>query len=237
MKVEGFGFIVLLRKFEENSMFIKILSRGSGVVSGYIKRLKSNEYVYQIGNLVKFVWSAKNINQLGSLKVELLKSFFSTFMENKFYLYMLENITLLINNLLYERYMETKLYCEIEKIFNMILNLDEKYILMKEYLIFENTILNLLGSGIIFDKNVSIDELSFISPKTGLAVSKIKGEPYSNRLLPFPSILKNNTPEKKDVFDFISIMDFFLKKYLNENNYRQKYNTIMLSRKRLFDNI
>ena len=86
MRIEDNGFIVFVKKFEENSLLVRILSKENGLISGYVKHTKKDINQYQLGNLVSFVWSAKNNNQLGSLKIELIKSYLSIFITNKFYL-------------------------------------------------------------------------------------------------------------------------------------------------------
>ncbi|MDD2840462.1 MAG: recombination protein O N-terminal domain-containing protein, partial [Rickettsiales bacterium] len=167
MKIEDFGFIIFVKKFEENSLLVKILSKDNGVISGYIKHVKKDLNQYQIGNLVSFSWVAKTVNQLGTLKVELIRSFLSCFICNSFYLNLIESITLLINDLIYERYLEQNLYNKINLIFDYIAHDKEKVLILKEYLHFENILLNVLGTGIIFDDAVELSKLYYISPNTG----------------------------------------------------------------------
>lgn len=234
MKIEDFGFIIFTKKFEENSLLVKILSKENGVVSGYIRHVKKDLHQYQIGNLVSFSWVAKTENQLGNLKIELVKSFLSCFICNSFYLNIIENITVLINDLIYERYLEKSLYNKINLIFDYISKNIEKEVILREYLHFENIVLNILGTGIIFDDAVGLNELYYISPKTGLAVSKSKGEPYKDKLLFFPIIFQKDNIEKDDLLQCFDVMSFFLKKYLNENNNSQKYKKFILMREKLF---
>ncbi len=237
MKIEDFGFITSVKKFEENSLLVKILSKENGLISGYVMHIKKDRLIYQTGNSVKFIWSAKNTNQLGTLKIELVKSYLSYFINDRFYLALIDNITLLINSLLYERYLEKNLYNIIEIIFNLIANNETKYKILKLYLIFENTILNIIGTGIIFEKDLNINEFYYISPKTGLAVSKSKGDPYKDRLLLFPSLFQKENIEREDIFQCFSVINFFLKKYLIDNNFDNKYKIIFNSREKMLDNI
>ena len=237
MKIEDFGFITSVRKFEENSLLVKILSKENGLISGYVMHIKKDRINYQVGNSVKFTWSAKNTNQLGSLKVELVKSYLSYFMTDRFYLTLIDNITLLINNLLFERFLEKNLYNIIDVIFGLIVNNEDKDKILKLYLIFENTILNVIGTGIIFEKNLNINDFYYISPKTGLAVSKEKGEPYKDKLLIFPTVFQKDNIERDDIFQCFSVMSFFLKKYLLENNFSNKYKIIFNSREKLLNYI
>lgn len=234
MKIEDLGFIISITSFEENSLLIKILSKENGIISGYLKHVKKDRNLYQIGNLVKFTWSARHINQLGMLKIELLKSYLSYFIENKFYLHLLDNINILLNSFLYEKYLENNLYPLLENIFDLIINNSNISDIVKEYLIFENTVLNIVGSGIIFDNKCELEDLYYISPKTGLAVSKIKGEPYKDKLLIFPKIFKyNENITNKDIEECFDILHFFINKYLTFNNINNKYSIINKSRNNL----
>ena len=235
MRIEDNGFIVFVKKFEENSLLVRILSKENGLISGYIKHTKKDINQYQLGNLVIFVWSAKNNNQLGSLKIELIKSYLSIFITNKFYLDLIENITISINELIYERYLENNLYKNIENIFNSIIENKTKNEILKEFLYFENTLLNVLGTGIIFEKNTPIYELYYISPKTGLAVSKTKGEPYKDKLFLFPQLFLKNEILEQELQETFDILDFFLKKHLNQNENILKYKKIATLNKKLFE--
>ena len=85
MKIEDIGFITYAKQYEENSLLIKVLSKENGLISGYVRHTSKNKLDFQLGNLVKFNWSAKNINQLGSLKINVLRSYLSVLINNKFY--------------------------------------------------------------------------------------------------------------------------------------------------------
>ena len=106
---------------------------------------------------------------------------------------------------------------------------------MKEFLYFENTLLNVLGTGIIFEKNTPIYELYYISPKTGLAVSKTKGEPYKDKLFLFPQLFLKNEILEQELQETFNILDFFLKKHLNQNENILKYKKIATLNKKLFE--
>jgi len=235
MKIEDIGFIIFIKKFEENSLFIKVLSKENGIISGYIKHGKKQNQ--QIGNLVKFTWTARNSNNLGSLSIELIRSYSSHFMFNKLYLNLVNLMTNLINILLYEKIFENRLYDEFEIIINLIKNDSDKYLIIKEYFLFENILLNILGTGLIFDNATKLSDLHYISPKTGLVVSKEKGDPYKEKLLLFPSLFKKNEVCKEDIIICINTFNFFLKKYLNENIYLKKNNSILILIDKLSDNL
>lgn len=235
MKIEDIGFIISIKKFEENSLLIKILSKENGIISGYIKHGKKQNQ--QIANLVKFSWVARSVNNLGTISIELIKSYSSIFIFDKFNLNLMNLIMCLMNNLLYEKFVENDLFYRLELVFGLIQKNSEKLIIFREYLLFENTVLNIIGSGIIFDNKESFEKLYYISPKTGLAVSKEKGEPYKDKLFIFPLIFNKNDFEKCDILECFNIINFFLKKYLNENNYNSKNSILLILKENLIQNI
>ena len=72
---------------------------------------------------------------------------------------------------------------------------------MKKYVLFELKLLSALGFGLDTsacagggDKN----NLAYISPKTGRAVSKEKGAPYRDKLLPLPAFIWKQAPATAD---------------------------------------
>lgn len=235
MKIEDIGFIISIKKFEENSLLVKILSKDNGIISGYVKHIKKNRNDYQMGNLVKIIWSAKSIEQLGTMRIELIRSYLSNFLYSRFYLHLIESISILLNTLIYERF-ECDLFDLLTEIFDLI-SLDNKIATIEKYLLFENRLLNIIGTGIIFDRE-ALENLYYISPKTGLAVSKAKGEPYRDRLLLLPPVFKNmKIQSRSDIYDGFEIMNFFLRRYFNDENYQNKYKNVMLVRENILNNI
>jgi DNA repair protein RecO (recombination protein O) len=231
MKIEDIGFIIYTKKYEEDSIFVKILSKENGVINGYFQIAKYNRTHCQIGNLVKFSWFAKNITQLGTFKIELIKSYTSCFIENKFNLRMFENMTILTHNLLLENYLpDDKLFMTMKNILNNMNRGISHEFLIKKYFYFENLLLNILGTGIVSDKK-NLKNLSYISKKSGLAVTKEKGEPYKEKLLLFPIIAKTNNFTKKNVIECFEVIEFFFEKYLvMEIGDKEKYNNIANTR-------
>ena len=86
---------------------------------------------------------------------------------------------------------------------------------IKRYALWEVDLLKALGFG--FDLTAcagggSADDLAFISPKTGRAVSREKGLPYAHLLLPLPSFLCRRTEkaEKLHLIQALSLTGYFL---------------------------
>ncbi|GMO62195.1 MAG: DNA repair protein RecO [Rickettsiales bacterium] len=226
MKIEDIGFIVFVRKYEENSLLVKLLTKNNGVITGYVNETKYNKKEYQIGNLLSFNWFAKNLTQLGTLRTELIKSYTSTFIENRFNLRIIENMAFLISNLLSENFLpDEELFTTMENIFKSMSKKRTQNLILKKYFYFENLLLNTLGTGIVLEDS-NFKKLQYVSKNSGLAVSKEKGDPYKEKLLQFPTIAKTTKIKEGDFIECFEIIEFFLKKYLikeigNEDMYRK----------------
>jgi DNA repair protein RecO (recombination protein O) len=239
MKIDDNGFIIYTKKYGENSLIIKVLSKNNGIISGYLTKTKYNKSYIQIGNLVQFTWFAKSIAQLGSIKIELIKSYTSSIISNIFFLLIIENIIVLINNLLLDNYLpDINLFLSIESVLNAIVQNYDKKNIIRKYFLFENTLLNQLDGGIIFDIE-NTNDLYYISTKTGLAVSKKIGDPYKNKLLIFPTIFKTDDVKNDDVNNCFIVVDFFLRRNIREfNDYKREIiiNTREKLKKQFIDN-
>src|SRR5207249_3457603 len=63
------------------------------------------------------------------------------------------------------------------------------------------------------------DNLRYVSPKSGRAVSEAAGKPYQERLLPLPAFLLRGdalNPSPAEVFDGFRLTGFFLQRHLFE---------------------
>ena len=91
---------------------------------------------------------------------------------------------------------------------------------LSEYVKIEVSLLKTLGFGLDLstcagggDKN----NLAYVSPKTGRAVSQEKGAPYKEKLLPLPSFLyKNETANDKDIADGLRLTGYFLSQHIKQ---------------------
>jgi len=86
---------------------------------------------------------------------------------------------------------------------------------------FELQVLADLGFGLDLTECVATgarDDLSFVSPKSGRAVSRTAGAPYADRMLRLPAFLRepDAEPAGNDVADGFALTGFFLTRYVLE---------------------
>jgi len=85
---------------------------------------------------------------------------------------------------------------------------------------FEMLMLAELGFGLDLSTCVSTGQetdLSYVSPKSGRAVSRVAGEPWRDRLLRLPSFLSEEVhPSADDLADGFQLTGFFLMRHVLE---------------------
>jgi DNA repair protein RecO (recombination protein O) len=87
---------------------------------------------------------------------------------------------------------------------------------------FELMLLDELGFGLDLDQCAATgrnDELAYVSPKTGRAVSREAGAPWSDRLLPLPAFLKPGSGQRGDlpaIEDAFRLTGFFFARHVYE---------------------
>ena len=85
---------------------------------------------------------------------------------------------------------------------------------------FELHLLTELGFGLELDRCAvtgSRDELIYVSPKSGRAVSRQAGEPWKHRLLALPAFLREAIdPSPQDIADGFVLTGFFLARHVLE---------------------
>jgi len=191
----------------ENAFVLSLLTRENGRHLGVIKRKNPP----QIGDIVSARWSARLLEQMGTFYIENLHTTAAPFLEDAGRLNCLACLCELLNTTLPERQSFQKIY---EEVFLFLNNLsDENYLI--HYVFLEMDLLAALGFGLDLsgcagggDKN----DLAYVSPKTGRAVSREKGLPYHKQLLPLPRFLWQQVPTtKQDIQNALNLTGYFLR--------------------------
>jgi DNA repair protein RecO (recombination protein O) len=225
MNIQDQGIILSVKKYSENSLIVKIFSQNNGIYSGFIRGAlgsKKNNLTYQIANLASFHWSAKLEENLGFFKIELIKSFLAGILSDPIKLNCITSIINIISQNMPERQENSALFTAL---LNLLKNLNEETsIFLVNYIKLEIDLLENLGYGIDLSKCAVTglaEELHFVSPKSGKAVSKNAGEKYAAKLLKLPGFLSHNPTNqisKNDLLNGLELSGFFIEKYLYRPN-------------------
>lgn len=214
------GIIVSTRRHGENAVIVDLLTRGLGRWAGLVRGGRSRKLrpVLQVGNLVTATWRARLEDHLGSLVVEPLRMTAAGVIDDPFKLAGLTTLTNLAT-LLPEREAHETLFDGLGLVLD---NLDDDDIWPALAARWELGLLNELGFGLDLSSCVatgSNDDLVYVSPKSGRAVSASAGEPYRDKLIRLPRFLTGHTravAEDTDILDAFALTGFFLRKYVFE---------------------
>ena len=185
------GILIGVRKYGESSVIVEIFFENRGRHLGVVRGGSSRKLnpILQIGNDIDAYWRARLEEHLGSFTVDLIKSRASTIMMNRLALSGLSSICSLLNFTLPERVNHAQLYKHTRELLDL---LTTKNNWLLSYLTWELVLLDELGFGLDLSQCAVTgvkNNLSYISPKSGSAVSMKGAGEWSKRLLPLPKSL------------------------------------------------
>ncbi len=166
--------------------------RHAGLVRGGAGRKARG--IYQPGNRVAAIWRARLAEHLGNYSCELMASLAAGLLDDPVRLAGLASACALTETVLPEREPHPAVH---DGLAALLADLDDAAgdgaaAWAQTYVRWELTLLAELGYGLDLSACAATgrnDELAWVSPKSGRAVSLSAGEPYRDRLLPLPSFL------------------------------------------------
>ena len=214
------SILLSVRKYGENSALVRLLSREHGVYGGVVRgaHSKNNRGVLQPGNIVNATWNARLSEQLGAFKIELLEANAAHIMQDSARLNALSATCTIIESALPERHP----YPNLHKIFQGFLDvLREDGSWWEAYVRLELAILAESGFGLDLSECAATgatENLVYVSPKSGRAVSAQAGEQYKDRLLTLPDFLqgiyKKNRADTPEILAGLRLTGYFLEHWL-----------------------
>ncbi|MGI4752579.1 MAG: DNA repair protein RecO [Janthinobacterium lividum] len=220
MNIKDIGVIIAKKPLKENTFIITVFTKNHGLYSGVAKESsKKSKFIYQEGNVVDFLWQARLHEHIGIAKCELVKSYTGHFIINKAKLYAFNSVISLIKELFHER---EEHYNFFSLLINYLDNLAKNFC-FNDYINFELALLAEMGYELDFTKcgvSNTTQDLAYLSPKSGRAVSYEVGAPYKDKLLPLPKFLlsgndKITLEEKRQA---LSLTSYFFNRYLFHNH-------------------
>ncbi|MFZ1816045.1 MAG: DNA repair protein RecO [Rhizobiaceae bacterium] len=184
------GVILSARRHGESSAILEVMTRDHGRHMGLVRGARSARMspVLQPGNSVSLVWRARLEEHLGNFIVEADVLRAARLMETGLGLYGLQTLAAHLR-LLPERDPHRAMY---DAALVLVENLDEFEKAARLMIRFEIALLEELGFGLDLSRCAatgSRENLIYVSPKTGKAVSAEAGRPWAPKLLPLPSYL------------------------------------------------
>lgn len=228
---EDTGIVLSVRSHGETGGIVSLLTENHGRAAGYVYGASSarTRGVMEIGNRVAVHWQARSADQLGQFKLELEKSAAADVMDEAVKLTALQSACALLDKTLPENENHPSVYEGLKA----LLAAFGGDFWAPSYVFWEIGLLRELGFGIDLSRCVvtgDMDELIYVSPKSGCAVSKAAGEIYKEKLLRLPSFLRGEARfEKEDILEGLKLTGYFLLHRV----FLQAYGQLPESRQRL----
>lgn len=212
------GILLSTRAHGESAAIIEVFTpdhgRHAGVVRGGASRRLAP--ILQPGAQLDLAWRARLETHLGSFTPELIRSRAAASMSDRLSLAGLNAITALLLFALPEREAHPALYARTEALLDL---LGQVEIWPLAYLHWELALLEEMGFGLDLSAcavfGAQANDLSFISPRTGRAVSARAAGEWADRLLPLPACLVGQGPAPDDeIAQGFAVTGHFLQSHL-----------------------
>ena len=227
------GFILATRRHGETSLIVEAFTPARGRHLGLVKggRSARQRAILQPGNRVRLIWRARLSEHLGHFTVEAEALNAADIMRDRLALAALNIVTELVR-LLPERDPHEQLFALFAEI---VEGLPERPGWPGNLARFELRLLAELGFGLDREGCAATgtsEELVYVSPKSGRAVSAAAGAPYAEKMLPLPAFLRVDSSLPEDLetlLEAFRLTGFFL----NRNIYGPRGIAAPQSRARL----
>ena len=210
------ALIVGIKKFAERDAVLSFLTQNHGRHSGLVKGVFSKRHAgdFQIGNLVQISWKARLEEHLGTVKAELLTAYAVKVLDDPARLTALSCLCAMCS-LLPERENVPDFF---EKTLEQIALLPFDGWAAR-YALWETALLKALGFGLDLSACAvtgETEDLIYVSPRSGRAVSRHAGEPWRDKLLELPAFLRNGKDEldSGEIKKALKLTGFFLENHV-----------------------
>ncbi len=208
------ALLLTSRRHGESAAIIEVLTEGHGRHAGIVRGGGSRRMaaVLQPGTQLDVSWKARLENHLGSFTVEPLKSR-AYLMSDRKTLAGLNALTGLLSFALPEREPHADIYRGTMTVIDMM----DQEIWPLAYLRWELALLDELGFGLDLRScavSGSTEDLIYISPKSGRAVSADQAGQWADKLLPLSPALLGTGTSYDDIRDGLRVTGHFLQSRL-----------------------
>jgi len=218
MEWQDEGIVIGVRRLGEGDVILEAMTREHGRHLGVVRggRSRRMQPALQAGNSCELVWRARIDEQLGQFALEPTQLRAASLMGSSTALYAIATLGALLR-LLPERDPHPELY---ETLVIVLDALQQPALAAPLMVRFELALLGELGFGLDLLECAATgqtDDLIYVSPTSGRAVSAGAGEPYKDRLFALPAFLKQSNvefPDAQAIAQGLALTGYFLERHL-----------------------
>lgn len=215
------GIVLAARKHGESAAIVQLLSRAHGRHAGLVHggAGAKGRGVLQPGNRLRVTWRARLAEHLGTYSCEQLHSGAATLLDDPLRLAALSAVCALAESALPEREPHPAVFDGLVALVAALESTERIGGWGRALVVWEVGLLAELGFGLDLSQCAATgrnDDLAYVSPRTGRAVSRSAGEPYRDRLLPLPCFMARAGEAASDaeILDGLAITSHFLERHV-----------------------
>lgn len=205
------GIVLSVRPHGENGGIASVLTETQGRVQGYVYGATSAKMrgVLETGTVVSVHWQAKNQDNLGRFTLEMEESHVGAVLGNAARLTALQAACALADKTLAEGEACTGVYAGLRALLDSF----DTDIWPAAYVVWEVGLLGALGFGLDLERCVATgttEDLVYVSPRSGCAVSRAAGAVYKEKMLRLPAFLRGGGGfDDADILDGLRMTGHF----------------------------
>lgn len=221
--IKDSGILLSCIPFQESKLLIHCFLKENGIIAGLISSSSKGAYYanYAVGSIVCATWKGRLREQLGYYRLEHLLSTISYVIQNKTAVLVINSIVAMLRASILERDPHVSLFNVVENTLRAITQSDSDLIkILSLYIEFELELLMQVGFGLDLTKCAvtgKVDDLYYISPKSGKSVARDVGLKYHDLLFKMPDKIKTKASLKENlqsIQQWLEITFFFLNKHI-----------------------
>lgn len=217
------AFVLAARRHGEGAAVVQLLTREHGRHAGLVHGggSASKRALVEPGNRVQAVWRGRLPEHLGRVTLEIERSYAATLMDDPRRLSALAAACVVAEVALPEREPHPAMFHATQALFDCLADTADD-VWPAIYIRWELGLLGVLGFGLDLSACAATgqtDDLVFVSPRTGRAVSREAGAPYQDKLLALPAFLApsagvENIATSTDIRDGLQLTGYFLTRHV-----------------------
>lgn len=210
------GILLSVRRHGETAAIVEVFTRDHGRHMGVVRGGASRKQapVLQPGTQLDLHWSARLDEHLGSFRAEPVLERASALMADRAALAGLNSVCALLGFALPERAPHARLYDFTISLVDAMSDGDGWW---PVYVLWERMLLEDMGHGLQLDTcavSGSTQDLVYVSPKSGRAVSRDHAGEWADRMLPLPPVLAGDIHDRDGIMDALRTTGYFLGAHL-----------------------
>ncbi|MEA2779570.1 MAG: repair protein RecO [Rhodospirillaceae bacterium] len=212
------GFVLCTRRHGEGDLVLSLLTRDHGRHAGLVKGGAGRRAagLYEPGNRLRALWRARLVEHLGHFSCEALSPTAAALLDDPLRLAALTSAAALAETALPEREPHPRAYDGFAGLIHALLSPADTIDWAARYVFWELDLLAELGFGLDLGRcavSGETEDLTFVSPASGRAVSQSVAGPYRDRLLPLPAFITGGSADLPAIRQGLALTGSFLERH------------------------